>query len=204
MSEPNGYAVFVPECNIVGEIHHVTDRQLERLEVTDVDDPDFASLALICHVHLLPSLLQLGGVDPLVAPWVSDIVEVVVQTGSSTSLCLVATWEAADVAKVVVRPHQGDVFGNLHASIDIPLNLLVQAPHLRNYIRVGSGFGAPDVGQDLSLGFDDSFEKGDVVGGSDGSVMVATHAHGHHTLVRCGALGTFHEEGVDCLVVRLP
>jgi hypothetical protein len=54
----------------------VGDRNLVRLDVSDVDDPKSVGFAVNSKAHLLISLLELNGVNPLIVDWVTDIVEV--------------------------------------------------------------------------------------------------------------------------------
>jgi hypothetical protein len=173
LPEPGRHAVLIPEGDIVRKIHHVTDGELEGLEVSNIDDPDLASIALVCHVHLLPSLLEFCRIDPLVAPWISNIVEMIVHASSSTAFRLISAWQSTDISKIVIGPKKSDVFRNFHPCINVPLNLLVQAPHLRDDLRIGCGFHTPDISKDLRLSFHNGFQKCDIVGGPNRSIVVA-------------------------------
>src|SRR6478609_6005155 len=72
---PLGSAVRLPSLSVIGKIHKVADGDFLWLEISDVDNPDTASISVVCQGHLLSGLLQLNGVDPLVVSWVANIVE---------------------------------------------------------------------------------------------------------------------------------
>lgn len=62
----------------------------QRLDVSNIDNPHLLRSPFVRHVHLLPGMLKLYRVDPLVVSWVTDIVEVVVDTGAAWPVGLIA------------------------------------------------------------------------------------------------------------------
>src|SRR5687767_10781431 len=102
-------AVNIPFLGIICQVKEVADGDLEGLQVANIDDPDAISLTSIRKVHLLSSLLQLNGVDPLVISWVADIVEMVVYSCASHAVRLILERQSANVAPVVVSPEQSDI-----------------------------------------------------------------------------------------------
>ena len=198
-------AVNAPSLHVVAEVEPVVDGDLVRLHVADVDDPDSVSAAGIGHVHLLGRLGKLHGVDPLVVTWVTDVVEVVVNTSASSTRGLVEQRKTADMAPVVIGPQQGDVIGNLEAGEEVGHDLLVQTPRLGNGGDVGY---TKTLGQDITLVMDQSGQHIDNVVNTkalDSRVTGTAHAHGPQAVarIRLGSLDTIAEVVVDGLVVEI-
>lgn len=73
----------------------------KRLEISDINDPDLPCLPLVRKVHLLPSLLQLDGVDPLVITRVPYIIKVVVHASTTGSVGFAVQRQTSDIAYVI-------------------------------------------------------------------------------------------------------
>ena len=153
--------------------HEEAQRELQRLDVAHVDDPQLARAALPGQVHLLPGLLDLRGVDPLVVARPTDIVEVVVHA-EPTGPLQAGGRQAADLAPVVVGKQQGHVVGHGHAVVIVVLHFLVQRPHLRRVLRRAAG----DLGDDAPLVGHHRLQQGDRRALAHRLVAVATHADG--------------------------
>lgn len=95
----------------------------QRLQVSNIDNPNLSSILLVSEMHLLPGLGKLDGVDPLVISRVTDVVEVVVHARIAFTVDFVRDRETLNIAAIVIAPEKSDVVGDLHS-------LLVVAPHL--------------------------------------------------------------------------
>ena len=91
----------------------------QRLEISHVGDPDIFYSAVIGEGHLLPGLLQLNGIDPLVVARITDVVEVVVHSGTAAPVRFVADWNPADVASIVVTPEKRYIIRDLHPFLPV-------------------------------------------------------------------------------------
>lgn len=95
----------------------------QRLNVSNVDDPDTSRISFVSEVHLLPRLLQRDCVDPLVIPRIAYVVLQRVNTCRSVSIArttykmvvnariaapagLIFEWQTTNVSPIVVRPEK--------------------------------------------------------------------------------------------------
>lgn len=70
-------------------------------------------------------------------------------TRAPSSPRLIDQWQPPDIAKVVIRPQQRNIIRHCESIIlIIPLDLLVQAPHLRDIRDIGP---VEDLPQDCAL-----------------------------------------------------
>ena len=170
------------------------DRQLERLQVADVDDPDAGRAVFVCEVHLLGDLRKRVGVDPLVGERPAMHVEVVIDAGAAAALALVEGRQAPEVAGVVVRPEQRHVFRRAQPTLVVPLYLREERPELRDLRGIGPHF----FGQDPALVGEDAFEQLhvglDTAGADHGLVAVAPHPDRDQVFVILVARNALAEE----------
>src|SRR5208283_2689041 len=98
---------FRPAVRVPGEGDKELDRELHRLQVADVHDPDAVGAVFVSEVHLLPDLGDGNGVEPLVGARIADIIEVVVNSGAAGALALVRRGQATNISQL--SSHQSRV-----------------------------------------------------------------------------------------------
>ncbi|KAI6758698.1 hypothetical protein HG530_010938 [Fusarium avenaceum] len=180
---PLGSTVSFPPLGVVSQVHKVADGDLLRLEVTNVDDPDTASISVVSQSHLLCGLLELDSVDPFVVSGVANVIEMVVNTSATGTISFIGEGEATDVAPVIVCPQKSDIFGNAEATLLVGLNFLVETPQGGD---VGQVVNLEAFTEDLSLIVDKSLQHIDDAFDAEiafnGCVTCSSHRHGPHAV----------------------
>ena len=77
------------------------------------------------QIHLFPDLGYGIRINPLVISWAADVIEMVVDTSTTAAMPFVGSWEATDVAPIVVCPKEGDVIWHAHPFFVIFLDLFI-------------------------------------------------------------------------------
>ncbi|OQB95516.1 MAG: hypothetical protein BWX86_01161 [Verrucomicrobia bacterium ADurb.Bin122] len=187
---------------IPGHPQEKLDREFERLEIADVDDPDAGGPVLGGQVHLLGDLPEWIGVDPLVGVRAAVHVEVVVDAGAAAAAALVGRGQSPEVAGVVVSPEQGDIVRRAEAGLVEFLHLGEQSPKLRHRGRIDLhlfGEDAPLIGENFFQLFDIGL---DASGADHALVAIAAHADSDEILEVLVARDAFAEEALERLGVR--
>lgn len=73
-----GEVVASYRVDIPGQGETKGDGDLERLDVTYVEDPNLSRVASVCFLELMPDLAERVAVDPFVAPGGADVFEMIV------------------------------------------------------------------------------------------------------------------------------
>src|SRR5690625_757981 len=115
----------IPVVRIPGHTKEKIYRVFHGLQITHVHQPDFVGLVFVGQVHLLPHLFQRHGVDPAIRARAAHIIEVVVNTGTTSAVALFWSRQAAVVAKVVIGPQQDDIIGYAHSGFVKVLHLFI-------------------------------------------------------------------------------
>ena len=146
------------------------------------------------EVHLLPHFCNRNRVEPLVGARISDVIEMIINSGAPTALTFVSGWQPAEIAPIVVAPEQSHIVWNPHAVLVILLHFLVERPELGNFRHVRIHM----IGDDLPLVGHDPFQQihvgRHVAPFHHRHVAIAPHADGHHAFIVLVALGTLRPE----------
>lgn len=129
-------------------------------------------------MELVPEVGQVGRVAPLVVAARAHVVEVVVEAVAAGPRGLGRVGVLADVAPVVVRQYDGDVVRGPQPAVPVPLDLLVERPHLADRGRVA----ARHLGDDRPLRVDDLPHQLDAVAVRQAGVAVPAHPEGDDAL----------------------
>ena len=135
------------------------DRELHRLEVADVDDPDPVGARLVREVHLLPDARDLVRVDPLVVARPADVVEVVVDAVAARPLAIRRVRAAAGCCPSCRRRRAASRRPARACPCRSSPALPCRAPRAA---ASATRRVARDLGDDLPLVGDDALEQGDV------------------------------------------
>ena len=179
-------------------VHKQLDGIFHRLQIADVEDPQFLDAAEVGQLQLLPHVLYGGDVDPLRVAGGTDVVHVVVESPSALALLFLGSRQTAHVAPVVVAEQDGHVVGHTQAGVIVVLHLFIECPDLRSLVSRLAGH----LLDDAALVVDDVLQEFCVGAVAHRLVTVAAHADGHDVVGAVHALDALTEEAVEVLFVR--
>lgn len=189
LEPPVGAVRFHEIAHIVSHVEEVRDRNLERLQVAHIDNPDLCRVLLVCEMHLLPRLGELDCVDPFVVSRVTHVVEMVVHPRVPYSVRLAGDGKPLDIPAVVIAPEDGNFFRDLHSRLVVATNFFIHAPHLRHCAQIRH---AECALQDALLEIH-HVHQGFRIHARTPSVSIATHTHSPHRLpVFCPCRAILH------------
>lgn len=96
----------------------------QRLDVSNVSDPDLAGVLGVRQMHLFPRFDKLDCIDPLVTARCSYVVKVVIDTSPGFAIGFVGSRDTDEIPGVVIGPEKSDRIGYLEASCIVLTNLL--------------------------------------------------------------------------------